>query len=741
MALALTNSLLSTLPTSMLNNVLENINQRLHINPGGRLAYELNSIILSHLSLQDVMRCSTLSREWWHLTRNAALWKSFYLQEGWAFDQSELSKYRKCDQNTLRIERRASLSKCSLEESLRKRCSRKALRDQEGIANELECLDEQALDGDDMHICTSEVTSCLPGETQLSSNPSLNGHKPPNNEEGDNALDWANIYKQRRRLEDNWDQGLFNPFQLPHPSYPEEGHEECVYSIQFHNNCLVSGSRDRTIKIWDLESQRCLRTLKDQHTQSVLCLQFDIEQDILISGGSDMMLVIWRFSTGQVIKTIQDAHEASVLNLRFDHRYLVTCSGDKSIKIWNRHDLLPNDELIPIPEREAIVESGVSKIEAFTELMLLQGHNAAVNAVQIHGNKIVSASGDRSIKMWDILTGDCLAEFNQHNKGIACVHFDGHRIISGSSDRTIKIFDVKHGTEIGELVGHTNLVRTVQARFGDGLSKIVPDDPSELMDNNGTLNIDLTTENGKQVEEHVKSLQGSKWARIVSGSYDQTVVIWKKYPDGKWMPRHRLQQDGSPAMTMQTMNIDTRTSRPDIHSSEQNKPFAQRLNIFQSFNSQSRQAILLAASLTLNGRYIPSNPLANYADPTQVSFLRSFISRSASTILSAHSRHQASTNAEALHRDPNATPSTVPWNVTPQSTAAVIAALTNAPHPFLDPNANNNTAEGTTNRVFKVQFDTRRIICCSQSNVIRGWDFANGDEEIEKVCRFFEETD
>lgn len=43
----------------------------------------------------------------------------------------------------------------------------------------------------------------------------------------------------------------------------------------------------------------------------------------------------------------------------------------------------------------------------------------------------------------------------------------------------------------------------------------------------------------------------------------------------------------------------------------------------------------------------------------------------------------------------------------------------------------------TLARVFKLQFDARRIICCSQMTKIVGWDFANGDEQITEASRFF----
>jgi F-box and WD-40 domain protein 1/11 len=44
---------------------------------------------------------------------------------------------------------------------------------------------------------------------------------------------------------------------------------------------------------------------------------------------------------------------------------------------------------------------------------------------------------------------------------------------------------------------------------------------------------------------------------------------------------------------------------------------------------------------------------------------------------------------------------------------------------------------GNMARVFKLQFDARRIICCSQTPIIIGWDFANGDAKIEEASRFF----
>jgi F-box and WD-40 domain protein 1/11 len=203
----------------------------------------------------------------------------------------------------------------------------------------------------------------------------------------------------------------------------------------------------------------------------VLCLQFDAspENDIVVSGGSDSWVIIWRFSTGEMIKKMDNAHTESVLNLRFDHRYIVTCSKDKTIKIWNRHAITSDSPIVPayVVHQFDDPMQGTGLIKEHTLLTTLTGHGAAVNAVMIHKDTIVSASGDRTIRAWNIQTGKCEKNYLGHTKGIACVQYDGRRIISGSSDNTVRIFDADRQVEVACLTGHSNLVRTVQARFGD----------------------------------------------------------------------------------------------------------------------------------------------------------------------------------------------------------------------------------------------------------------------------------
>lgn len=74
---------------------------------------------------------------------------------------------------------------------------------------------------------------------------------------------------------------------------------------------------------------------------------------------------------------------------------------------------------------------------------MIVGHLGAVNAIQLRGDFLVSASSDRMIKLWQVSTGALIREFAGHENGLACVQYDGKRIISGSNDRTIRVWDAE----------------------------------------------------------------------------------------------------------------------------------------------------------------------------------------------------------------------------------------------------------------------------------------------------------
>lgn len=253
-------------------------------------------------------------------------------------------------------------------------------------------------------------------------------------------------------------------------------------------NKIITGSRDRTIRVWDAHYPwPCRKILgpppgavsssgpvhdpaqqasgkspfltirppptssvdilnprqgsAEYHSASILCLQFDDE--IMVTGSSDHTCIVWDVRNDyQSIRRLE-GHTAGVLDVCFDDRYIVSCSKDHAICVWNRHT-------------GALIKK-------------LLGHRGPVNAVQLRGDLIVSASGDGVAKLWNMASGSCVKEFSSKDRGLACVEFSGdaRTVLTGGNDQSIYQFDANSGQLVKEIEGHTGLVRSLHLDRGN----------------------------------------------------------------------------------------------------------------------------------------------------------------------------------------------------------------------------------------------------------------------------------
>ncbi|OQN98471.1 hypothetical protein B0A48_15741 [Cryoendolithus antarcticus] len=812
--LELANSLLALLPTWAKQQASAHLDSLMFFDPVAYLPVELVALVLGNLSPRDLLHASGVNRAWRDRTQDEELWRSCVAREGWRVDRRKMKRYEHVRDE--RRARQANIASKSGSQMLARKDSRKRRREEAFSESELsrrgmdgstdDCgssyaeSEDDMMDGLEMQGVADARGRGGQDRTQAELRAATSSHLTPRHDRMDaypirrprrdfkleptefqvrasladnldSKLSWAYVYKKRRQLEKNWDDGKYKMFKLPHPQFENEGHTECVYTIQHTNDWLVSGSRDRSIRVWDLATSRLKRAMTG-HEQSVLCLQFDPtpENDIIVSGGSDSWVIIWKFSTGEIIKKMTDAHTESVLNLRFDDRYLVTCSKDKTIKLWSRHAMTKMSPLLPAHTIDHC--AALSKTDIIAEhslLATLRGHHAAVNAVMIYESTIVSASGDRTIRNWNLHTGKTVRTYTGHTKGIACVQYDGRRIISGSSDNSVRIFDAETAAEVASLTGHTSLVRTVQARFGDLAIKTDEDLHAEsraadkafynAVDagmesararrgsprNAGSSRPDRMLATGTKVPP---GGGGSRWAKIVSGSYDQTIIIWKQDRDGNWTQKHRLHQDfllmnrGAHRRAVPANAVAHPANLHNLSAQALAQPNSQAHGAAQAALAQAHGLLLQAQSLTTQGA------LPAHVQPAQVA-----------AIAAQHQQHAAQVqNLQQQIAPPALVPGPAATAVAavqaahiPGQTATLTANAQQA-HP---PTAGTQAAAAhahaaaqaqaqanreNSNRVFKLQFDARRIVCCSQNRVIVGWDFANGDEELGRVGGWFEET-
>ncbi|AYV82603.1 MAG: hypothetical protein Hyperionvirus1_182 [Hyperionvirus sp.] len=77
----------------------------------------------------------------------------------------------------------------------------------------------------------------------------------------------------------------------------------------------------------------------------------------------------------------------------------------------------------------------------------LPGHTESINALSCNPHFIVSASKDKTIRVWHILSRSCLHVFRGHTGSVNTIHVDDTEIVSGSEDGTIRIWSIDTGNE------------------------------------------------------------------------------------------------------------------------------------------------------------------------------------------------------------------------------------------------------------------------------------------------------
>ena len=160
-----------------------------------------------------------------------------------------------------------------------------------------------------------------------------------------------------------------------------EGHTDYVTCVIVtkDNKYIISGSDDRTIRIWNLLEQRQEGVLEG-HFAEVLSVAVTSDNKYVISGSDDNTIRIWNLLERRQ-ETILQGHVNFVNSVAVtsNNKYAVSGSGDKTIRIWNLLD----------KKQESVLE----------------GHSGDVSSVAITTDDkyIVSGSDDKSIRIWNFL--------------------------------------------------------------------------------------------------------------------------------------------------------------------------------------------------------------------------------------------------------------------------------------------------------------------------------------------------
>ncbi|XBW38277.1 hypothetical protein QEN19_003866 [Hanseniaspora menglaensis] len=208
------------------------------------------------------------------------------------------------------------------------------------------------------------------------------------------------------------------------------GHRDSVRSMSVHKNILVTGSYDRTCRIWDLKKMSCIAVLKG-HGNRVYAVCYDHVRQKVFSTSTDFRIFVW--------------------DLKLDSRY--------SYKDFeNNHQLTYS-----------------------RPSMILNGHAGLVGLLELKGDILCSAAADGSVKGWD--ANDHKVLFHYYHDGTvpsSSFWFDDNFLILGSESQ-FTICDLRTGEQLySNLLSNADNVWGIRANGDCIYAAIVQDHCSKL---------------------------------------------------------------------------------------------------------------------------------------------------------------------------------------------------------------------------------------------------------------------
>ncbi|KAG2363449.1 WD40-repeat-containing domain protein [Suillus spraguei] len=563
----MTYKLLECLPRSVLASLQRRMTPLLQFDIVGSLPTELSLLIFTHLQAASLLTCSLVSKRWHALAIDQVLWRRLCYAHGWEW-RTDVSAPTPWDglgdadpADAVVPEERDEDEGMGDEEEDEDEGSGEGPGDiVDFIGDDSVDWTSMPMDIDDIeaqglsHLLIPITSAALSSSSTTAITPisritSQYGVLPRSTHL---APDYKLLHQTHMLLHNRFCQGAYRRRTLP--SADAGGHSAAVYCLWLWTypagldgrsaplQVLFTGSKDRTVREWDLRTDRVRRVVGELHDSSVLslCVSSDFVKSgedalanepssagFLVTGGSDRRVVVWDLGKDKLIKVLQD-HLDSVLCVRVDSGRLATCSKDRTVRTYGFPSLKPQ--------------------------FVFRAHRAAVNAVSVVGDVIVSGSGDRSVRVWNANTGALISTFEEHHaRGIASIEFKPPYLLSGSSDMHLRMFDIASSQgwstnpEFNTIPSATASTSTSsQSHAQDNIAMIPGQGTAPFFLHSSLTRFDTMRPDANTVVCHACGSHGLTARReqerhthlvrsvalgeefAVSGSYDLTIKVWDR---------------------------------------------------------------------------------------------------------------------------------------------------------------------------------------------------------------------
>ena len=302
-----------------------------------------------------------------------------------------------------------------------------------------------------------------------------------------------------------------------------EGHSNSLnaVAITVDGRRAISASKDKTLKVWDIETGQALWTLKG-HLKSVNDVTVTPNGKYIVSASDDHTLRVWSLETGKYLRSLK-GHQGPVNAVAAfpNGEHVISASDDTTLKLWNLKTgrVLSTQvghskavlAIAVFPDGKSVISASEDQtlrgwsLPSFRKLFRLEGHMGAVNDVVISydGQHAISASSDDTIRVWNLALRSEIRKFNAKSRYVWGISQDqtSSRLVSASENNTIKIWNLDGTGDVRVLRGHSRAVHDVEFSADGNIVSASYDDTVKVWDPDAAVECSLP-------EGHLSAIYG-----------------------------------------------------------------------------------------------------------------------------------------------------------------------------------------------------------------------------------------
>ncbi|CAB3978223.1 F-box WD repeat-containing 7-like [Paramuricea clavata] len=202
-------------------------------------------------------------------------------------------------------------------------------------------------------------------------------------------------------------------------------HTGPVWALQRKGDILVSGSGDKTAKVWNIRQCRLLHTLVG-HNASVFCVDIDEKNNRAFTGSADHTVRIWSMDTGKCLKHFSvgvTGKETAVTSLSYDHGFVVTATGNR-VLLWSIENKKCIKEFVGHEDRVECVKMKIQMVRGKLERGI-----------------IYSTGKDGLTKYWDFHKGSCLKTLGDRQASVNSLFVNDAKIFCACEDNKVRVWN------------------------------------------------------------------------------------------------------------------------------------------------------------------------------------------------------------------------------------------------------------------------------------------------------------